>query len=442
MKKAGLLLLCLVVFALSVGGAAAYLLLTPRGLLRSDSPEELMQGAVNTMDRSQWRAEYVRLNDLVTSPFEDADTVAGHMFDAAVPGEEFTFRPTGESTDREQSYIVSGGGRDILLSHLTFSGRRWSMEFRGLNLFRGETHSITVTVPEGTALTLNGRPVGGEYVVEERVEYGDMTELERRFENAPHLVRYRVEGLYENVELEAQREGGLTLLYADGQRWEYTAPDARSYSFCVTAPEAAVVTVNGAALTPAEITGRYTLSGGLNIPEELMGALPVTVVYTAGGLYSQPQISAAMPDGTPLLQETDQEGRITYSLPFSQELYDACHQRVESFLTDLCEYGSGHTARYDPSPYAVYNSPVYHYVNRARASLYWVVNVATAYQEVSSREYVPLGDNAFLCVGHVNLTTTTQYQTKDLELEYDMLWVRRGGAWMIQDMAYRYTKAQ
>ena len=35
-----------------------------------------------------------------------------------------------------------------------------------------------------------------------------------------------------------------------------------------------------------------------------------------------------------------------------------------------------------------------------------------------------------------------EYSSLDLELEYDMLWVLQNGIWRIQDLAYRYTRAQ
>ena len=61
MKRFGLFFLCLLLFAALVGGCAAYLYLTPRGLLRPDGPDAVMQSVMDSTDRAGWRAEYLRL---------------------------------------------------------------------------------------------------------------------------------------------------------------------------------------------------------------------------------------------------------------------------------------------------------------------------------------------------------------------------------------------
>ena len=127
---------------------------------------------------------------------------------------------------------------------------------------------------------------------------------------------------------------------------------------------------------------------------------------------------------------------ISYTFPPTEELYQACHGRVEDFLRALCEYGAGHTARYAPNTYVSQGSALSPYITRASGSLYWTVGVATSYDEISSSDYVPLGSDAFLCRGRVVCTTKTKYQTVNFDLNYDMLWVRQGNYWMIRDLAF------
>ena len=437
MKKWALALLCVFLAAAILGGGAAWLLLTPRGLLREDRPEDVMQGVLNDMRRDEWRDTYVRECPVETGEFEDSAEVTGRIFDAAVPGEEFSFRPSEDGTgETTQTYIISGGGVDLMRADLVYDSRHWNLALTGLCTLRGETRTITVTAPEGTALTLNGRPVGEQYIVERDIPYPDMTELELRFASHPTLVRYEIGGIYEAAELRAEREGGLTELYSDGTEWRYTLPEGGKYVFSVKAPLEAVVTVNGTQLTDREIAATTTYPTVLDIPQELEASLPSYCIYTAGGLYTEPVISAALPDGSELLSETAEDGSVAYTYPPSEALREEAHARVEDFLRALCEYGAGHTARYAPNAYVVQDSPLSRYITRASASLYWTVGVATSYDEITSSDYVPLGSDTFLCRGHVACSTKTRYQTVTFDLNYEMLWLRQGNRWMIQDLAF------
>lgn len=437
MKKFVLILLCLSVFAMAVGGYGAYLYMTPRGVLRPDGPDQVMQSLLDERDRSAWRDEYVRLCPPAVTPFEDAAKVAADLFDAGAEG-AFTFRPVpGTDTERQQDYIVSAGNTDLFLAHLTYDGQRWNADLQGMDALRGSVRTLTVTAPEGTRLTLNGRAVGPEYITDDDVLYPDMTALEMRFDSWPHLVRYTIEGIYEDAELTAQRDGGLVELYSDGSEWRYTVPDAGGYAFAVTAPGEAVVTVNGAQLHAGDTSAVSSYVTKLAIPDELQGVLPSYSIYAAGGLYTPVrEIRAVMPDGTELTGEEQPDGSVSFPLPGSQALYEACHGRVEEFLKALCEYGAGHTARAYPGAYTVAGSELLKYLQNATASLYWTAGVTTSYQEISSSDYLPLGDEAFICRGHVLCTTKTKHQTVDLDMRYEMLWIRSGNNWQVQDLAF------
>ena len=443
MKKGILVLLCLLLCALIVGGGAAWLLLTPRGLLRQDRPEDVMQSAVSSMRREDWRAEYVRQRPAAVSEFEDAERVTGDIFDAAVPTGVFSFRQgTGEVSDREERYIVTGDGVDLFEARLTYDTRHWNLALTALDTLSAPTRTISVTVPEDASVTLNGRRVDERYIVERGIPYPDMTALEQRFDTYPTLTRYAIDGIYETADVEVAREGALTLLYADGTEWRYTLPEGGTHSFLVKAPAEAVVTVNGAALTDAELAATSIYPTRLDVPAALLSSLPGYRIYAAGGLYTAPEISAALPDGTPLVAETAPDGSIAYTLGPSDALYEANHGRVEEFLRALCEYGAGHTARYAPIVYVAHGSPLSAYITRASGSLYWTVGVATNYTQISSSEYIPLGADAFLCKGQVVCSTQTRFQTVNFDLNYDMLWVRQGTAWMVQDLAFAKYEAK
>ena len=93
MKKWALALLCVLLAASVLCGGAAWMMLSPRGMLRDDKPEDVMQNAMDSMSRADWRDLYLSECSVDTGEFEDPAKVTGDIFDAAVPGDDFSFRP-------------------------------------------------------------------------------------------------------------------------------------------------------------------------------------------------------------------------------------------------------------------------------------------------------------------------------------------------------------
>ena len=113
MKRSTLLLICLLVFVALVGGAAAWMYFSPGGALAPVTAEDAVQELLDTTDTAEWRAKYVSLCAPETSVFENAETVAGDLFDTAVQGQKFSFRRDSENTSRNAPvYILSAGEND------------------------------------------------------------------------------------------------------------------------------------------------------------------------------------------------------------------------------------------------------------------------------------------------------------------------------------------
>ena len=92
MKRSTLLLICLLVFVALVGGAAAWMYFSPGGALAPVTAEDAVQELLDTTDTAAWRSTYISLCAPETSAFENAETVAGDLFDTAVQGQRFSFR--------------------------------------------------------------------------------------------------------------------------------------------------------------------------------------------------------------------------------------------------------------------------------------------------------------------------------------------------------------
>ena len=77
MKKVGLFFLCLAVFLLAVAGGYVWLFLTPRGALRSDTPEKVMQSWLDGHDAAFFREEYLRQSPAAVTEFLEQVLLSG-----------------------------------------------------------------------------------------------------------------------------------------------------------------------------------------------------------------------------------------------------------------------------------------------------------------------------------------------------------------------------
>lgn len=439
MKRSTLLLLCLLVFVLLVGGAAAWMYFSPAGALAPVSAEDAVQEVLDTTDTAEWRAKYVSLCAPETSAFESAETVAGDLFDAAMQGQRLSFRPDSENTSRlAPVYILSAGENDLLTLTANYdkASRTWKVDEAPLKALQAEARTLAITVPEGSAVSVNGIALSEEYITDSHVPYTGISELETQFDTCPYRMTYTVPGIYEAVQVDVSREAGVLLLYSDGTRFDYTVPDAGTHAFRVTAPQEAAVTAGGALLTDAQVVSFAPLSTHVDIPDELAGALPVYTVYAAGGLYSDPTFAAALPDGTALTPTTGADGFPTFELPGNEVLWSECHERVENYMHEIAGYGSGNTASNYPAGYVAPGSSLMLYFQYALDTLHWTRGWTVTFNEVKSWGYVPLGEDAFLCQGEANFTTATRHETRENIVDYEMLWVRQNGTWYIQDMSF------
>ena len=101
MKKWALALLCVLLAASVLCGGAAWMLLTPRGMLREDKPEDVMQNAMDSMSREDWRDLYLSGCSVDTGEFEDSAKVTGDILrfrNTSFPRAARTWRAPGSFT--------------------------------------------------------------------------------------------------------------------------------------------------------------------------------------------------------------------------------------------------------------------------------------------------------------------------------------------------------
>ena len=123
-------------------------------------------------------------------------------------------------------------------------------------------------------------------------------------------------------------------------------------------------------------------------------------------------------------------------MPGNEALWSECHERVENYMREIAGYGAGNTAVNYPAGYVVPGTPLLLYFQYALDTLHWTRGFTVTFNEVKTWGYIPLGEDAFLCQGVANFTTTTRNETRENIVEYEMLWVRRNGTWYVQDMSF------
>ena len=430
MKRRTLIFLCVLLFLAAVGGGFLTMRFAPRGVYNSAGADETAAGYLRTASRETLREEFCRTFSCEVTPFEDRETLAASLFDHLAVG-EWHFRAWPDSPT-EDTYLLSCGDADFLTLTLVRSNGAWQIgSVRAADTLTLTPRTLSVTVPSDAAVTVNGVLLGEEYMAERSLPYDGLNAREAASPFTPCRVRYEIPGIYGSVEVAAEREGGVLLLRSDGTVWDYTVPDARSYSFLVRAPADAAVYADGMALTDGVTS---PLPTRLRVPEELVPLFPQETVYAEGGLYRLPELTAEA-NGTALAAQTDAQDGTVFSSPGSEALHEECGNRVEAFLRELTQFSAANTAIGYPDGYVSSASGLQRSFTRIRPGLHWMSGVVITFREVSTDCYLPLGENAFYCRGHILCTTETRYQTRELTMDSEMLWVREGESWYIYDFA-------
>ena len=86
--------------------------------------------------------------------------------------------------------------------------------------------------------------------------------------------------------------------------------------------------------------------------------------------------------------------------------------------------------------YVAADTELYRFLVNAQPSLIWILGESIEFRDITVGDFLSLGADACVCRAHVSCTTTTAYETRELELDYQLLCVRTEDGWCIQDMAY------
>lgn len=149
-----------------------------------------------------------------------------------INGKEISFVKAKEYTDKAPQYIVSAGDTKVARVSLSAKTKNdsdfdvWTFDSINISEYLVniiETKDYTVTVPEGTVVTVNGKEISDTYLVKSE----DIKELEEagKYVTVPKMNTYEIKGFYNAPEIKGSYNGKAVSLKAEENKY--------SGSFCV-----------------------------------------------------------------------------------------------------------------------------------------------------------------------------------------------------------------
>lgn len=150
---------------------------------------------------------------------EDA-SVWINWYKEQIKGKEMTFEEARENTDLTPTYVVKAGEKAVGKVTLEVTGKNrfkfniWGMDKLDVSEYLPKTAVYTITVPKGSAVTINGHQLGSEYIKQDDVVYEELSGIQNQgyFSEAPASTVYEVSGLLNAPQITAQSAGTKALV--------------------------------------------------------------------------------------------------------------------------------------------------------------------------------------------------------------------------------------
>lgn len=163
---------------------------------------------------------------------------------------------------------------------------------------RSDLMGVTVTVPYGSSVTVNGKALSRSYSVDSGVKYPFITRFEEHMTGLPTSVVYQISGLLREPDIKVIYNN-TELIPAEGTH-TYALPKSQTQSKVIIAPSYATVKINGFTVSSAEITRTNIELPILEEEKTYAKKRPHMTEYTVDGLLTNPVITAFDENGKPL----------------------------------------------------------------------------------------------------------------------------------------------
>ena len=438
-------LLCWTLFLLLAGAVGCYCFYRYASVYERTQPS-LAMDELMTQDKDEWKQ---KLHDSVASDdfeFEDRSALFDDYFESYARDEDLQYRSDlGESNDEQSVFVVYAGRKPLCRVYLRpkagtkhYRRSEWELDRLDANEFLRGLRPVTLEIdaPADAQISLNGIVVGPDYLCPDPVNGPYTSELELRFDSPAPYVRYRVKELFGELSVEdgAQR----AFIQADTgneQLVRFILDQRGEHSFHVEAPDAAIVTVNGAVLGAEDADPvSYSLFRGLE--DYADGKDWQIVCYHAEGLYAEPEISAELPDGTPLTPFPGSNGTLYYLFPEDKKLPDGVREAAEGYFKAYIDYSTAGSGRghYQLLAHILPDSELYRYVKDSKEAMGFSSSTEIDFQALNFENFHMLNNNCFFCTVsfQADLTTNTWHEdlNYDLQTGYQLVFVKKDDVWL------------
>jgi hypothetical protein len=420
-------------------------------------PENVMNEFINTVDDEYMKQLFTSTSGISSTEFENKENLMEKYYFSYLDGNEYTYRKlSGEYTNEAPTYVIRTGTTDIAKVVLTSKGD--NSAGYGFNLWEQPdvkivdeilevaSKTITVTVPSDASVSINGVTVPDEYITDDAVAYSGIEDTDQVFDARPVGKTYTVGDLYESISVSAFSADNEEL-YLKKEDYSYSVPLVieKTYSYSITAPTEAKVSVNGILLTGEYMTDTdsvYTSLAGLS---QYM-TMPALCRYEIKGLYHMPTFEAFDETGNSLLCDIS-GGDVTVHNQYSAQLAADHTERVNAFTRtyvsfSINEHGTMINSWTDfgyLKQYLIQGSELYERLRSAISSLYWVDYTTVEYNYVTADSFVPITDSCFTCVMSYSFARTIDsyklHETRTLEGSFNLVYILYNGQWLVANMS-------
>lgn len=426
---------------LAVGFAGIFLLRGYRLAAERSRPELFMEEFLTEYTAEELLDAAAKHPDFAVTRFEDPEEIFT-AFRALLPLQG-RLRCERELVERDSAIFTVYAGevklcRVSLLpgtKNLGFGRHDWQLDRISTGELAPQLQAVTAEISclPGEQVRLNGLRLSDREVTDPAVSPPDLTEVERRGENMPQLIRYTVGPLYGSIHVtDGEGREYAPRLLGDTLRYELL-PEER-YSLSITALRGMTVSVNGSPLLPEDIS-----SGDLGILEGYADGQMKLEYYHFDGLYRKPEVTATDALGRTLRPLHPREESYVF-LGGSEEGSEELAAEAEAYFTAYMDYvAMPGGAQYSQLLYRIQpGSRLYSYVAQSTQAMIWAPLTRMTYEDLRVDNVRRLGEDCFFCTVEFSADMTSSYwrgvETYPVSNAYELVFVLQDGRWLCAAM--------